>query len=329
MNRISPLLIIIILLVAGCSKGQPDTTESIESDSPSTKNRVSDLISEVDTTTFEFDPNAEVWRMHPQWAWYGSRIVFYEQRGSSSQIVVIDSNGNELVRTKASRGYAANPTWNDFGTKIAYSYAAEGVDGEWDLWRMNSDGTNPQLYIDLDDRVMHPAWDPTDAMLAFVQMTEEGPNIVVGNPRTAVTRQITFDSGEQFHPTWLDDQLYLIYDKTDGDTTQICKNEVFRREETCLFSIEGSDVSTPAASRNGAIIAFAVTEKGEGKTSDLWLYQVENGALFQLTDTPDESEGAPYWSPDGRWVVFHSDRGGEHHIYKIRIDQTERVQLTH
>ena len=165
MNRIFPLLLIIVLLVAGCSKGQPDTTGSTESDSPSTENRVSDPVSEADTTTFELDPDAEVWRMHPQWAWYGSRIVFYEQRGSSSQIVVIDSNGNELVRTKASRGYAANPTWNDFGTEIAYSYAAEGVDGEWDLWRMNSDGTNPQLYIDLDDRVMHPAWDPTDAML--------------------------------------------------------------------------------------------------------------------------------------------------------------------
>ncbi len=40
--------------------------------------------------------------------------------------------------------------------------------------------------------------------------------------------------------------------------------------------------------------------------SDLWLYRVGSGTLLQLTHSGHDSE--PKWSPDGRWIVFLSER---------------------
>ena len=40
--------------------------------------------------------------------------------------------------------------------------------------------------------------------------------------------------------------------------------------------------------------------------SDLWLYRVGSGSLVQLTHSGHDSE--PKWSPDGRWIVFMSER---------------------
>ena len=53
--------------------------------------------------------------------------------------------------------------------------------------------------------------------------------------------------------------------------------------------------------------------------TDSWA-QFENGAIFD--------SASPSMSPDGTWIVFASPRTGHGDIYRIRLDGTDRIQLT-
>ncbi|GMR13866.1 MAG: DPP IV N-terminal domain-containing protein [Gemmatimonadota bacterium] len=72
------------------------------------------------------------------------------------------------------------------------------------------------------------------------------------------------------------------------------------------ISIDGVGALTnPAWSPDGRYIAFSGMEGG---VSDIYIWDVNTGALRQMTDDKN-ADLQPTWSPDGRTIAFVSDRG--------------------
>ena len=64
-----------------------------------------------------------------------------------------------------------------------------------------------------------------------------------------------------------------------------------------------------------------------GGQFDLFVLDLATGETLQLTEGGGNDE-APSWSPDGRMIIFASDRTGVSQLYLIRPDGTGLVQLT-
>ncbi|HWQ83655.1 MAG TPA: hypothetical protein VN363_03760, partial [Anaerolineales bacterium] len=83
----------------------------------------------------------------------------------------------------------------------------------------------------------------------------------------------------------------------------------------------------PALNPAGDTLAFASNRGGRW---DLYLLNLYSGELEQITDTP-EFDGAPSWSPDGRWLAYESYREdtGSLEIFVRPLDGAqEPIQLT-
>src|SRR6185369_18014384 len=60
---------------------------------------------------------------------------------------------------------------------------------------------------------------------------------------------------------------------------------------------------------------------------DLWLVGAEGGTARRLTSDPGE-ELSPKFSPDGRWIAFTGQYGGNRQVYVISADGGMPRQLT-
>jgi TolB protein len=63
-------------------------------------------------------------------------------------------------------------------------------------------------------------------------------------------------------------------------------------------------------------------------SQDVWMMDQDGKSPQQLTTPDTRAEAYPAVSPDGRYVVFVSNRTGNSHIYRLEINTGEQVQLT-
>src|SRR6266568_9438979 len=89
-------------------------------------------------------------------------------------------------------------------------------------------------------------------------------------------------------------------------------------------------LSDPQVSPDGKSVAYVVTkaDKAENRTdSDIWRVPLAGGEARQLTSSPKQDRH-PRWSPDGKWIVFESNRSGPFQLYLIASDGGEARPLT-
>jgi serine/threonine-protein kinase len=81
--------------------------------------------------------------------------------------------------------------------------------------------------------------------------------------------------------------------------------------------------SHPRFSPDGQKLALDISD---GKQRDIWVYEWSRDTLTQLTFDPG-NDSTPVWTPDGRRIVFRSDRAkpGIHNMYWVNADGTGEV----
>ncbi len=116
--------------------------------------------------------------MDPRWSPQGSRIVAVEQSRGTSQIVVLDENGGQLMSFGASRSINSQPSWSPDGARIYFSSERNGM---------------PQIYVadigaapvrlarltDAATGIFSPEVSPDKTRLATVLFLADGDHIGV------------------------------------------------------------------------------------------------------------------------------------------------------
>jgi serine/threonine-protein kinase len=96
---------------------------------------------------------------------------------------------------------------------------------------------------------------------------------------------------------------------------------------TSVLRAAKSDWASPRFSPDGRKLALDVSD---GKQRNIWVYEWDRDTLTQLTFDPGQDQG-PAWTPDGRRILFSSDRakpGGVSNLYWVNADGGDVTRLT-
>jgi Tol biopolymer transport system component len=247
------------------------------------------------------------------------KIAFVSDADGTRQIYVIsaDGSGRAQLTESPADSYTESfaPAWSPDGASIAFVHSDE--EGNVDVWVMRADGSDQhELLADGGS----PAWSPNGKSIAFVRGNADSGNDelwLAGADGKGAKQLCGNDDSSLGAPAWTADGKQLVYAR-DGSLFAASVGAAVNCAAAGLG--EGED---PSTSWNGALAFDRSGETGNRLVSG----KPKSGPAADLTD--GESDDAdPAWSPDGKKVVFVSDRDGNAEIYVANADGSGAVNVT-
>ena len=105
-------------------------------------------------------------------------------------------------------------------------------------------------------------------------------------------------------------------------TAPVCTAEPFTAEHLVMIDRIGG----PAVSPDGSAVVYPVRHTdldADRGRYDLWISPVAGGEARRLT-THEANDTSPAWSPDGRHILFLSNRDGVTQVWRLPADGNRR-----
>ncbi len=96
---------------------------------------------------------------------------------------------------------------------------------------------------------------------------------------------------------------------------------VFLTDDCCLNR-------RPAISPDGKLFAWQTNMKGGEDGDEIFVANIDGSNPRDVTNAKG-NDGHPWFSRDGKWIVFESDRTGRMEIWKLNLETLQATQLTH
>ena len=218
------------------------------------------------------------------WSPDGKYLAFAAKRGARDVIVIVDAARNkEVKRIEVKLNGVTTPAWSPDGQRLVFT----GYDGGLsDLFVVSRDGSGLRRLTEDKYADLHPVWSPDGRSIAFA--TDRGgetnfKTLAIGNMRIA------------------------LYDLDTG-TIDLLDN-----------MDRGKNVS-PQWAPDGQSIAFVSDRNG---VSNIFLYDLGEKSLYQLTDFYTGSQGITPLSPVLSWaqqadrLAFVYFEKGKYDVYTL------------
>jgi serine/threonine protein kinase len=252
--------------------------------------------------------------------------------------------GNENTSRAARRdgdGYALTAHDNGIGFRCARGYAESSDantvaqitesqiafrtnrDGNWEIYKMNEDGSNP---INLTNNIgddQFPSWSLDGRQIVFVSNRDGNDEIYVMNADGSNPHNVSNHRELDTVPVWSPDGERIAFVSARSGNWEVYSMTADGGDVRNLTNNDNEDF-TPSWSPDGGRIVF---HSNRGGNFEIYAMDANGANVSQLTSNPSSDFGAT-WSPDGGRIAFYSSRDGDSEIFVMNADGSNVMQLT-
>lgn len=249
-----------------------------------------------------------------------SRLTDSERDRSNFNVAVsLAPSGNQMVYISDRSMY------NDV-------YLASALDGK--VFRKLISGERTGTFETLRFFNTSIAWSPDEKQIAIpAKSGGEDALYLVDISSGKVRKRLHFGLDAIYSPAWSPDGRRIAFVGIDSGLSSLRVTSPDGKEnETLLSGLHA--VRDPSWSPDGSRLVF-LTDEGEGTDLERLVFAPLRVAIYDTATksvtVPPGQQGAntsPQWSPDGRSVLFVSDRTGIANLYRLDLDTGRSIRLT-
>ncbi len=256
-----------------------------------------------------------------------TQIYFVSDRSGHKEIWAMDYDGSNQHQLTHLGSIALAPRVSPDGSRLAFSALTKSG---WEIMMYSLDLNRAVSFPHFGGTNLSPAWSADGLKLAFSSSRSGDSKIWVADASGGNAKRLTADKGLDVSPVWnrkTNAQIAFASDRATG-LPQIYTMEADGTNQQRMTD-QGYAVS-PGWSPNGQFLALAWVRRygpGEPGSRDIYLMDIASKQFVQLTHDGGRND-SPSWSPDGRHIVFQSNRSGKEEIWTMLADGTKVQQLT-
>jgi TolB protein len=193
--------------------------------------------------------------------------------------------------------------------KVVYSHLDD--DGDWSLWLIDPDGSDPVCLLDTPEADTAPAWSPDGSQLVF----SGGDDLYVAEADGSdVTLLLDGEGSKRFsNPDWSPNAKSIVFSVTQDEREEPDIMAVDPTGRGLRTLISSGDqfvfVDEPEWSPDGRHILFLADDSGGWR--DLYVMRPDGSDVRLLLARGFDLDGSGLgWSPDGKSIAFQGDRDG-------------------
>ncbi|MDB4582331.1 DUF5050 domain-containing protein, partial [Draconibacterium sp.] len=214
--------------------------------------------------------------------------------------------------------------WSPDGTQMVFSSKR---DGNSEIYIMDAYGNNPKRLTFNETPDYHQRWSPDSKQIIYVSNEDGNQEIYTMDLTGENKSNLTNSEINEMFPCWSPNGKTIIYCQEENDGWKIYQMDRNGGNREKVTDYNGPDWEIyPQYSPNGKKIAY-FTNKPESKVRNIFVMNKDGQNRQQLTHTNFVDEN-PFWSPDGKYIVFQSNRTGNFQIYTMKANGTKQICLS-
>jgi TolB protein len=258
-----------------------------------------------------------------------TKIYFISSRTGSKEVWVMDYDGANQHAVTHLGSTALSPRVSPDNSRIAFGSLGHQ---SWSIRMYSLElGRLVAFPAGAEGNLnQSPAWSGDGTKIAFSSARSGDPEIWIADAGGGNPRRVTYFAGPDVSPTWnprTNSQLAWVSGRTGLPQIYTMDQDGANIQRLT----DGGYAVSPSWASNGQFLTFSWNRKygpGAPGGQDIYVMDIATKRWIQMTHDAGSND-FPFWSPDGRHIVFERKLGSHTDIWSMLTDGTDQRQLTH